>query len=398
MAVRFDKLLPDGVRDLGDAAAERRDQASALLDHLLGLLHRHRSDWQGIDAALTRARQTVDKQRYRAARPLGSSEPLDSGIAPPDPPAQATLIGLDGSQALPSRHAPFPYYLINIGWLVYHHGNDQVPEEGSEPQLFYEGDAHGTTKDSFQPSQVGVQRDLTEIGRLLTLTRHYHAAPRPLLAILDQRLQYWPIGLNDAAAGANRAREWVAALADIDAAAGWPVGYIERPETGSLITLLQTLEAFAPGGDPETLNKRPPLEDGVLFARLLKPGERSAIFEVVNDSTGYLPYREAGQEISFFYYRPPGSGDVARVDLPTRLARDPQVVAHVHALLHSQSCVLGGYPYLLTRADEAAVVTRSDQEYLDHLVLLELERREISARTTAKQAGKDWTRTGKQRM
>lgn len=394
MSVRFDKLI-ESIRSLGEAAANRRDSSSQLIDHLLHKLTRHRTNWGGIERALDRALGVVDWQKYRAARPLGRNEPLDLGIAPPPPPAQATLVVVDGSQALPSRHAPFPYYLINIGWLVYPHGSAEPPREFSEPQLFYEGDGRTDADAAFRSSAVGIQRDMAEIERLALATAEYRAAPRPLLALLDQRLQYWPIGVDDHAAGAQYVREWIGGMERVQAADGWLAGYIERPETGAVVTLLYTLDLDTPDGRPELLNERPPVDDATLYRRVLQPGERSCLYEVVNRSTGYAPYMDAGQEIAFFYYKPPRGDEIARVDLPTRLARRPEVAQQVHALIHTQCSLLGGYPYALTRADEAAVVTRSDQEYLDHLVLLELERHGIDARSTAKQFGKDLTRAGR---
>ncbi|HFC11779.1 MAG TPA: DNA double-strand break repair nuclease NurA, partial [Anaerolineae bacterium] len=128
-----------------------------------------------------------------------------------------------------------------------------------------------------------------------------------------------------------------------------------------------------------------------------KAGQRSCVFEVVNQSTNYQPFQEAHQEICFFYYAPPGIGDITRVDVPKWAAQQPEVINMIHSLLYDQCLLLGGYPYILSRADEVAVVQYSDREYLEHLIDLELRRHNINARSTVKQLGKDLSRSGKGR-
>ncbi|MGB1252248.1 MAG: DNA double-strand break repair nuclease NurA, partial [Candidatus Promineifilaceae bacterium] len=177
-------------------------------------------------------------------------------------------------------------------------------------------------------------------------------------------------------------------------AGGWLIGYIERPQTTAVVKLLQTLDIEKDGFDLSILNERPQIHDIDLFRRVLKAGERSAVFSVVNESTNYAPFREANQEICFFYYRPPG-GDVSRVDMPKWLAQQEEVVEAIHALLQDQCLLLGNYPYVLTRADEIAVVRGSDREYLEHLIAGEMERRSIFGIMTGKQFGKELSRGGK---
>ena len=59
--------------------------------------------------------------------------------------------------------------------------------------------------------------------------------------------------------------------------------------------------------------------------------------------------------------------------------------------------MLGDYPYILTRADEEAVVGRKDQEYLDSWIALTMQQHGFVAGQTAKQEGKDIARAGKTR-
>ena len=52
-----------------------------------------------------------------AARPGIITANVFAAIPAPPPPEAATIIATDGSQILPDRHAPFLYYLINIGGI-----------------------------------------------------------------------------------------------------------------------------------------------------------------------------------------------------------------------------------------------------------------------------------------
>ena len=400
MAIQFE-LITDTIREMGAVAAERKDNSNLIIEELLKKLKRYRTNWSYIDLCLNSVLWNpgkVDKQKYRAAKPLFETEPLDEGIDAPDVlPERATLISTDGSQALPTRHAAYLYYLINTGTIIYHHGSGTAPQEISIPALHYLGDGNTESADDFRSNRVSIQRDMAEIDTLSRTVWENKYATAPIIAILDQRLQYFPIGVNDREKSTQYVGNWIKGIETIQACNGIAVGYIERPETSAVVRLLMTLDLKQPNFDPAVLNERPEIADVVLYRRVLKPGQRSCVFEVVNESTNYAPFREAHQEICFFYYNPPGTGDVTRVDIPKRAAQQPEVVEMVHGLLNEQCKLLGNYPYVLTRADEIAVVQRSDQEYLDHLITLEMERRGIHSRMTGKQFGKDITRAGKQR-
>ncbi len=380
------------------AAVEAQQQTDGLqIDDLLINLNRYATDWAHITLCLDKALATVDKQKYRAARPLNQDEPLNVGIDPSADalPATATLIAIDGSQAAPSRHAPHLYYLINTGTIVYHHGSGRAPEIITSPELFYMGDGVVTSEQAFLANNISIQRDMAEIGGLARTVWQQKYANAPIVAVLDQRLQYFPIGANMAGESDQYMQQWIEGMETIKACNGLLVGYIERPETSAIVTLLHTLNWGQADFDPISLNQRSALKDVSLYRKLLQPGQRSNVFEVVNQSTNYQPFVEANQEICFFYFKPTGSGDVTRVDVPKWAAQQPEVIAQIHALLHDQCRLLGGYPYILTRADEAAVVQGADRTYLAHLIDLEMQRRDIVSQTTVKQLGKDLSHAGK---
>ena len=83
--------------------------------------------------------------------------------------------------------------------------------------------------------------------------------------------------------------------------------------------------------------------------------------------------------------------------MPQWVAQQEDVVAQIHGILYEQCVKLGGYPYVLTRADEQAVVRPDDKNYLEQQILREMDRRGMTRHTTSKQVGKDLTRTAKRR-
>ena len=64
---------------------------------------------------------------------------------------------------------------------------------------------------------------------------------------------------------------------------------------------------------------------------------------------------------------------IARIDIPMWVARDPQKVNDLHALILEQCAMQGRnpYPYALTRADELAVVSSKDKAKLEEMIRLE---------------------------
>ncbi|MEM9774723.1 MAG: DNA double-strand break repair nuclease NurA, partial [Chloroflexota bacterium] len=102
-------------------------------------------------------------------------------------------------------------------------------------------------------------------------------------------------------------------------------------------------------------------------------------------------------EICFFYLNSAQTGiNIARVDLPMWVAQDDEAVNTVHALVLDQCKILGRYPYVLTRADEMAVVGKQDQAELEFRIARFMDRQGLGGRETAKQESKGWARGAKQ--
>ncbi len=413
MTLEYERLGPE-LEQMAIAAARLRAVQAERAAQLRQVLARRAADWGAIEAGLARAMAAhgADPKYFRAARPLGHDEPLDTPIAAPPPPPRATLIATDGSQILPDRHAPFLYYLINIGAIIYYHGEPAAPGVVSLPSIFYPTIEDDLTDDSpgFDKSEVTIARDRREIETLAALALSMQGQAPRTLALLDQRLLYWPfVGERDKTEEAVFA--WTAAMTQIYETGALLAGYIDRPGKASVVTLLQTLLDDT-AVDLRELGRRPApgeLTDADLYATLLGPGERSPVFVDVSPANSRFAEENPLIEVCFFYLNPgsrfqvPGSreeeasigpeaaGDssspgtwplepgpfplsptlaraIARVDIPRWVAEDPAAVAFVHGLVYDQCKLVGGYPYVLARADELAVVGRHDEMNLNMMI------------------------------
>lgn len=413
MTLELDKLTSDLER-MAQAAAANRVAQLRRADQLRQLLAEHATDWAGIRAGLQKAAQKADEKYFRAAAPLSEDEPLNTPLPPPAPPEQATIIATDGSQIMPDRHAAYLYYLINIGVIVYHHGfgDGRAPDIHTSPRLFYPEPEGDVTEDEpgFDVSQVAIARDRAEIETLADFAGAYRGASGHVLALLDQRLLYWPM-VGERGSADPVVANWTAAMGRIYGTGALLAGYIDRPGKRSVVTMLQTL-LDEPGMDWRALGKRPvgnELTDAGLYATLLGPGDRSPVFVDISPANRRFAEEDRNIEVCFFYLNagasnsvPDGDLDslgearaIARIDIPRRVAEDKAAVAAVHSLIYDQCRIQLNYPYVLTRADELAVVGRDDETNLGIMIDLAMQRAGVDGSVTAKQSGKDFARGGR---
>jgi hypothetical protein len=406
MTLEFEKLTPE-IDRMAQGAYQRSQKQSVTLKDALQRLHDHATDWDNLDHCVELAVERTDEKFFRAARPVDRIEPLDAAVDPPAPPPAATIVATDGSQILPDHHGAYLYALINIGVVIYYHGQGRTPATITYPQLTYPNGVESAElldEEEFADSGaiVNIRRDLQEI-QTLAASAYVLAGeePPPWLAILDQRLLYWPTGVSGNSEGKRVLEGWQNAMASLHESGALLCGYITRPGKRSVLTMLETLDIQADGYDPKILERRAePGEptDAHLFRRLLAPGQRSKVFADVSQHNNDFRRRDPANEVCFFYLNPGRHGNqIARVDIPMWVAQDSAATALVHALIYDQCRIMGNYPYVLTRADEEAVVRFRDRENLEVMIANAMQRYGISREETPKQGGKDVARAGRTR-
>lgn len=401
MTLELEKLTAE-IEEMVVTAGHRQRKRQRLLDEAQEKLHAFATDWERIEYCLALALTRVDRKKYRSARPLDSQEQLDAAIAPRPAPDEATIVATDGSQILPDRHGAFLYSLINVGVFVYFHGQGVAPIQFTRPVLDYPGKAEDHAGRFIENSAVvNLRRDRAEIEVLARASWDYFGGEGPQLAILDQRLLYWPaVGTADTE-GERVLGAWQAAMTAIRESGGMLAGYIANPGKRSVITLLDTLDLEEPGFDLGVLTSRDPaigLTDAALFSRILRPGQRSKVFVDVSAHNDAFRDKDPANEVCFFYLNPGRAGrQIARVDLPIGIASDKRALQAVHTLIYDQCQILGDYPYALARADEVAVVGRGDQESLNTMIEHMMQRDGLAESVSAKQGAKNVARAGRTR-
>ena len=402
MTLEFEKLTGK-IETMAQNAAKRLQERQEFTDDLLDVLEQYADDWVVIEAALDHAGSLADPKHYRSARPFNHNLPLNAQIDPSTPPEQATIVAADGSQIMPDRHAAHLYYLINVGGFIYHHGDERAPDQFTEPELHFPQGDRGAAEFLTSSGEVSIARDLKEIGTLANVSWNHRESQHPLLAILDQRLLYWPIGGPET--GINEdVRQWLRAMTKLQDSGALLAGYIDRPMTTAVVTLLRSIQNV--GKPPDKFDWRSlgklsaggGLTDAVLFSRLLEPGQRSKVFVGISNPNKRFAEFAPTHEVCFFYLNPGLNGRlIARIDIPRWVAEDETAVDAVHALIYDQCQILGDYPYAIARADEMAVIGRQDQEELNFMIDLFMQRYGIESRLTAKQSSKGLARGGKTR-
>jgi hypothetical protein len=128
-----------------------------------------------------------------------------------------------------------------------------------------------------------------------------------------------------------------------------------------------------------------------LYGDVLQPGDRSAIFAVQSRSA--KSYQDE-LRLHFFYLNVgrPGHPYLARVEIPAWVAESPSMLNNLHSVLVSQCNMIGaqGYPYILHRAHETAVVSLEDKEQVTQMIVHELVKHGVKVGgVSAKQYNKD---------
>ncbi|MCL5429287.1 MAG: DNA double-strand break repair nuclease NurA [Chloroflexi bacterium] len=324
----------------------------------------------------------------RSAKP--TDEPLTSAHPLPKAPAQATVVAADGSQINPNRHQAVNYFLVNIGAITMLAGSGQPPNLRTDSYLhFAEYSASGTYSDD----QVGLERDKGE--RVLLAQLAAAAKEQPVITLTDGPLELWGGRSRDPeeiASFEKNLNKYLEALEALHKTGAATAGYVDKPRADLVVRALEV--AATPDTQLADIRKQRPLRgvtDNDLFAGILKPGERSAIFGLQT----HLSDRYADSLALHFFYLNVGSEKapwLARVEIPAWVMANSDSLNALHAVLMQQCGILAGrpYPYVLHRAHEIAIVSREEKEQLTNMLVGELQAQGVHVGSAShKQALKD---------
>jgi hypothetical protein len=369
MTLALNKIL-EQLDEMGQVLAGRVKRQRKVLPAARELLHLYAHE-QG---RLCRVAQSDPGQRLRCASP--SDEPLDAAISLPSLPGQITIVAADGSQIYPNRHGLAFYYVINVGSIVFRYGSGQAPDVATEPRLFYADEHMYPGGAPVTGDLVNAERNLAEMRELADLTLAEPGEGPPRLGLADGPLLIW---LQRANLPKGRQEQILASYLDcldrLRTGRAAVAGFVSRPHSAEVVALLyltQLEQEERHTVDSLAQTEYRGLTDRALFG-YLRTGQRSALF--VRGTAENERFRGRGHTVHFFYLNT--GSDLARVEVPEWVVLRPEQLDMVHAVVYDQCRFNNGYPYVLTRADEEAVILGEERQTLEAMISQAMARHDL---------------------
>lgn len=394
MSLNYEQLGPQ-VKELGQRAVARENRLRELRRQARSLLKELAEETAHLQRKVERAAHQDPALRCASPR----QEPLTACFAAPDTPDKARILAIDGSQIHPDPHAPAQYYLVNVGGLWSDIHRDQPPQTFIDTTLRFEEEIY-TPHGLVSRGHVALERDVAEREAIATKAAALIdevGTEVPLITLTDGPLELWES--HDRGGGRSQAfreglKRYQEALHELCRLGAITAGYVDKPRADYIVRLLEI--ATLPENELGNVDQHRPfrgVSDVDVYANLLQPGERSAVFGIqAYSSSDYT----AEIALHFFYLNVgrPGHPWLARVEIPAWVAEEEKDLGCLHAVLLHQCRMMGGvgYPYMLHRAHEIAVVQREEQELLTEMILRERRRRGVTVgQRSHKQYYKDQT-------
>jgi hypothetical protein len=370
MALELNQLTSQ-VEAMGDTLARRRDSQRDRLTQARELLTDHPIMSDELEDKIRRARD-VDQWR-RGCRPFTNL--LQEHHHATIPTSSPTLIAVDGSQIYPDEGAVALYFLLNIGAIVLRLGSGQAPLTQSVSEVFFEDedvyDPDGFPHTAQHVNQMREARELKTLAQIVTEERERLGGDvsTPIIAVMDGPLLPWIREDGDSGKDVNQQIETASEqMKRLRAAHAIPVGYTDRPNTAYVLRLLELLLLA-----PETITRESlrrgrfiRLADRALFADL-DCNERSAVFTANTDANERYERLSGGDRICFVYVnvsRAANDPIIVRLETPAWVAADPALLDLAQDAIYA-NCEPDGYPYVLTRAHELAVVSPAERSHFE---------------------------------
>lgn len=336
------------------------------LEQAVRLLGQHAADLDGLRQRVNQARQA--DVSLRCAVPL--EERLDTARDAPQMGEMPLLLAADGSQVNPSRHDAVEFAVINTGLFRMHPGALQTPGEEVETQLYLLEDITNPAA-PLTEEVVALRRDLTE--RRLLAERAGRESSQPVITLTDGPLELYREP-RESRTFDELLNQYLQVLLQISRQGAVGAGYVDKPGSDLVVRLLElTVDLKAP---VEEIARRRPLAgvlDRVIFAGLLAPGQRSAVFAIQSAMAERFSGYDPALRPCFFYLNVgshPARPWLARVEIPRSVAENAALLDGLHAVLLQQCRQMGSkpYPYALHRAHEIALITRLEKEQIETMI------------------------------
>lgn len=318
------------------------------------------------------------------------------------PPAKYTVVGVDGSQIMPSHHEVHNCYLLNAGYAIISYGEQLPSVLESAPRLHHRPEDLYPLVDRrrvhIDELFVSLERTIYELELLVEHALAAQTRGLSVVALYDGSLIPWsvdkmPQGYQDAFLA--RMQKCTRGLQS----AGIPlVGYISHSRSSEIVNMLRTnicpyetssCRDYCAGLNEENFpcSKIWPLTDRQLLTGKLPAGYRSS-FCLTAQTISKLFDNE--QQICFSYLNV--GSEIARIECPRWLVDNFILREVACAVVASQAIKGRGYPVALSEAHNLAVIRGADREQFfemikRHLVSLGVKRVSVSPKESKKRSG-----------
>jgi hypothetical protein len=320
----------------------------------------------------------ASKTTWLVARPV---EPVDRCYQPISLPSDFAVMATDGSHIDVDRHHSVHCYLINIGSVLLRYGSHPNATLTSTPYIYASDEERVISSPDTKGREQSIEGTLLNIKRSVEECRYLAELASGLptgdtaVALIDGSLILWNLeAYPEFVIDILLNKGFLAHLGTIQKLnkdRHIPVAsYISYPRSTDVVNALRVALCPKDFVDSDRCFECRTREcdfvagvrDRELFAELLKPGERSALF--ISPSNIQKCY---GSHLVHFFYLNIGE-EIARVEIPEWVANDNTLLNLAHTLILDQ-CKRGqGYPVALSEAHEQAVVTGADRENFWQLV------------------------------
>lgn len=311
-----------------------------------------------------------DRLMFAVAIP---TEPLDTQVTISAPDERHSVFATDGSQIAPSHHEIAYCYLINVGRVMLHYGQNLHPLLDTLPEVYYQReDLYESRQWGIRTEEwMGYRRTVLEAQLLAEMGCRWVKPPgahhEPNLAMVDGSLIYWFLETLPLDARDRLLPPILAAWEQLREAKIPLMGYVSasRSIEGVNFLRLQACPHSVPNchhhcGDLE-LDQTPcqvfsPLRDATLWGQTLQPGQRGTLWR---SSLRILDLYGESQQIYFCYVNV--GAEIARVELPAWVVDDPRLLDQALGIMLAQVNKGFGYPIALAEAHNLAVIRGGDR-------------------------------------
>jgi hypothetical protein len=344
--------------------------------------------------------EKVEVSRGKVLWPVATPlEDIKTSLPVPPHLAPVTVIGVDGSQIMPSHHEVHTCYLLNVGCVEITYGAPIKPKLESHPYLFHRPEDLYPLVDrrrvQVDELYISLERTILELQTLAQLATQNLEKGLPVVAFMDGSLIPWSVEkLSDKYK--KFFLERMSAAMNQFKSAGIPIlGYLSSSRATDVVNMLRVaicpFEVSDCRRNCAHLNEESfpcstiwPLADRQLFFNKLVPESRSSVFLSGSD---VMRKWHVDDRICFTYLHV--GAEIARVEFPWWLSQKPELLEQALGVVTTQAVKGMGYPVCLSEAHHLAVIRGSEREKFFELIaarMVDLGLPKI--RTSPKETGK----------